>query len=490
MQVVACPNCGAEVRFRSHAAVMAVCEYCRTGVLKDADTVRDLGKISAVLEDYSPIQLNTAGVLANRPFTVVGRIQLQYDAGMWNEWYLLFDEGASGWLGDASGQYTITTVRDVEGELPAFDQVRAGNQYTIAGERFTAADVRTARCTGGEGELPFRVDEGWEAKVADLRFGTRFVTLDYSDAQLNNERPLVYNGMPVTLDGLRMQLLRDDDAIAATTGRYRGKLTALDCPSCGTAVSYLPGMTANLVCPACRAQLDVASPQVAVLQAGERVAAVKTTLALGAEGKLGNDKLTVIGVMRREDDEGTPWTEYLLYAPRAGFTWLVETEDGWQRSVTLDEWPVWQGDTAKLNTTSYRKLYEYEARVTFVAGAFNWRVQVGDRTRIAEFEQGQTNLSAEMSGDEMTWSRSKPVAFDQLQSWFGKEAAGAGSGRLPGTLKVGQRHRGAAKKLIIGLVVVNAIPLIANFGSTFGFVALAALALYLPATFLDGNDKE
>lgn len=489
MQIVACPNCGAEVRFRSHAAVMAVCEYCRTGVLKEADTVRDLGKISAVLEDYSPIQLGTAGVLANRPFTVVGRLQLKYDAGMWNEWYLLFDDGANGWLGDASGQYTITTVRDVDGALPPFDQLRPGNQYTIGGERFTAADVRTARCIGGAGELPFRVEEGWQAMVADLRFGTRFVTLDYSDAT-DNLRPLVYTGMPVTLDGLRMQLLRDDDAIAASTGRYRGKLTALDCPSCGTAVNYLPGMTANLVCPACRAQLDAASPQVAVLQAGERVAAVKTTLALGAEGKLGNDRLTVIGVLRREDDEGTAWTEYLLYAPRAGFTWLVETDEGWQRSSVLDEWPAWQGDTAKLNTTSYRKRYDYEARVTFAAGAFNWRVQAGDLTRIAEFEQGQTTLAAEMTADELTWSRSKPVAFDQLQSWFGNAAAGAPAGRVPGTLKVGQRYRRAAKKLIIGLAVVNAIPLMTNFGGTFAFLAVAALALYLPATFLDGNDKE
>ncbi|MEO7497576.1 MAG: DUF4178 domain-containing protein, partial [Massilia sp.] len=87
MQTVSCPGCGAPVQFKSHASVMAVCEFCQASVLKDAAAVKDLGKMSAVLEDFSPIQINTAGVFAARPFTVVGRIQLRYADGMWNEWF-------------------------------------------------------------------------------------------------------------------------------------------------------------------------------------------------------------------------------------------------------------------------------------------------------------------------------------------------------------------------------------------------------------------
>src|SRR5438132_66028 len=120
MQIVSCPSCGAEVKFRSHASVMAVCEYCSTSVLKDAGAVKDLGKMSAVLEDYSPIQIGTSGVIGGRAFNVVGRIQLKYSAGMWNEWYLLFDDASTAWLGDSSGMYVITAERKVEGEMPAF----------------------------------------------------------------------------------------------------------------------------------------------------------------------------------------------------------------------------------------------------------------------------------------------------------------------------------------------------------------------------------
>ncbi|QBE63726.1 DUF4178 domain-containing protein [Pseudoduganella lutea] len=487
MLTLSCPSCGAEVRFRSHAAVMAVCEYCRTGVLKDPGSVGDLGKIAEVLEDYSPIQLGTSGTWSSRPFTVVGRLQLRYDDGFWNEWYLLFDDGATGWLGEASGQFTMTAAREAGGPLPAFTDLRPGEHVTLATQRWTVADVRTARCTGGQGELPFRVGEGWQAKVADLRAGSAFMTLDYSDG----EQPVVYAGGAVKLDNLHPQLLRDDIDIRRTAGRFRGKVAALDCPACGSGIQYLPGMTANLVCPACSAQLDAASPKVAVLRAGERLDAVPVTLPLGTEGTLGNQKLTVIGVMRREDDEGTAWTEYLLYGGRAGFTWLVETDEGWQRSEVLDSWPDWRDGSAVLKKTTYRRLYQYPARVTFAAGAFNWRVAVGDVAQVEELRSGQSMLAVERTENEITWSRSSPVAFDQLHMWFPTVFKGKPKQPLrpPGKLTSGTRYRDAARMLIIITGVVNAIPLIANFGGTFAYPVLGALALYLPAVFLDDNDK-
>ncbi|WP_229425508.1 DUF4178 domain-containing protein [Massilia sp. Se16.2.3] len=198
MQNVACPSCGAPVQFRSHASVMAVCEYCRASVVKDADAVRDLGKMSEVLEDYSPIQVGTAGSHAGRAFTVVGRIQLRYRAGIWNEWYLLFDDGQAGWLGDASGQFMLT-IPQPNGwtRWPAFAELRPGQNYLVGDARVTASDVREADCIGGQGELPFRVGAGWQARVADFRRERDFLTLDYSDG----EAPLLYKGYAVTPAG-------------------------------------------------------------------------------------------------------------------------------------------------------------------------------------------------------------------------------------------------------------------------------------------------
>jgi uncharacterized protein (DUF983 family) len=488
MQIVSCPSCGAEVKFRSHASVMAVCEYCSTRVLKEADAVKDLGKMSSVLEDYSPIQIGTAGVLGGRPFTVVGRIQLRYSAGMWNEWYLLFDDGKTSWLGDSSGMYTITAEYKGDGELPAFEQLQPGRNYPINGALYTAAEIRVADCTGGQGELPFAVGDGYQAKVADFRRGAEFITLDYSDGP----RPVVYTGLSVTLDGMQCQLLRDDDTIQRAAGRYRGKLDALDCPSCGSGIKYLPGVTANLVCPACHTQIDAASPEAQVLAAGERVAAVPATIELGATARINNQDFTIIGMMRRADDEGAQWNEYLMYGPRAGFSWLVETDEGWSGANVLSEWPASYApgsDKVTVDKVQFDRLYDYGSVVTYAAGAFNWRVAVGDRTQVEEFESGQLRLSSETTPQEMTWSRSSPVSADQLKAWFGD--AFKGRVKSPSSSKpfANNRYRKTAKYIIWFMLALNAIPLLTNFSGTWFLSAIGALAIYLPATFLDNNDK-
>ncbi len=264
MQKVSCPSCGAPVEFKSAASVMAVCGYCKTTVLKDADTVRDMGRMSDVLEDYSPIQIGTAGTYSGRGFTVIGRIQLRYPAGMWNEWFVMFDDGSPGWLSDASGQYTMTLEKENGRALPDFEQIQVGRTYPVLGLPYLASDVRTAECVGGQGELPFKVGAGWQAKLADLRNGKSFATLDYSDVP----QPTVYAGEAVTLEQLKCQLLRDDDTVKDSAGNLRSKVQPLSCPSCGSSVNYVPGVTREIVCPNCLSPVDVRPNVAQVLKVG------------------------------------------------------------------------------------------------------------------------------------------------------------------------------------------------------------------------------
>jgi hypothetical protein len=459
---------------------MAVCEYCKATVLKDADSVKDLGKMSDVLADYSPIQIGTSGSFGSRNFAVIGRIQLRYSAGLWNEWYLLFENGDSAWLGDASGQYTLSTERPADKRLPAFADLTPANPLTIGPHNYTVADVRIADCIGGQGELPFRVGHGWQARVADLRSGNSFLTLDYSEST----EPKMYIGQAVTLEHLKCQLLRDDDEVQTSAGKFRGKIDRLGCPSCGSHVGYVPGITTHLVCPSCHAQVDTTAKTAQVLAAGTRMAAVRTTLELGAKATINGRQYQLIGLMKRRDDEDS-WTEYLLHNARVGFLWLIETDDGWARAMAQDEWPRCdQGDSAILGNRTFRKLYEYTCRVTFAAGAFNWRVGVGDSTRVVEFENGPNKLAAEMSAEEMTWSISTLVSPDQIRAWFGKD------------VKADKRPKsdlqGLTGKFIVGILAANAIPLLFAFWSTWSYVALGIAAVYFPAKYLDelGEDRE
>ncbi|MGA2548537.1 MAG: DUF4178 domain-containing protein [Burkholderiaceae bacterium] len=480
MQQVSCPGCGAPVEFKSAASVMAVCAYCKTTVLKDAASVKDLGKMSEVLEDYSPIQIGTSGVFEGRSFAVVGRIQLRYSDGFWNEWYVLFDDTTAGWLADASGQFTFTFEKPSTASLPEFAQIRPGLNLGLAGETYTASDVRSARCTAGQGELPVTVGPGWEAKVADFRSGARFMTLDYSDGP----GAKVYVGRSVTLGDLKAQLLRDEATIESSAGRFKGKVEQLACPACGSPASYSPGMTSHFICPSCHAQVDVSSSVAVVLATGARVREAPFTVELGASAMIDGTRYTVLGALQRTEqgDANSSWNEYLLYATGRGFIWLIETAEGWQRSDVLDEWPNWPSpEEAIFQGRPFRRFASYTARVTYALGAFNWRVSIGDLAQVAEFRDGQLTLAAEATHEELTWSRSRPLALDQVRAWFG-EAIHADRQAHPS-------YRHTARWILIMLAVINGIPLLFSPSRTLLYVAVACVAIYLPAVLLDRMDS-
>ena len=478
MQQVTCPGCGAPVEFKSTASIMAVCGFCKTTILKDAGSIKNLGKMSEVLEDYSPLQIGTSGEYAGRAFSLIGRIQLRYTEGFWNEWYVLFSDSSNGWLSDGSGQFTVTAAQPTGANLPLFDKLVPGNVLHLDGQSFVTSDVRTAQCTGGQGELPFQVGAGYQAKVADFRSGDRFLTLDYSGQPVR-----VYTGQGVELAALKPQLLRDSEQIQESAGRFHGKVQALNCPSCGSPVNVVPGLTVHISCPSCHAQIDTSGATAEVLAAGARAEAVQFSLTLGSTATIHGTRYTVLGALQRtETGEAYTWSEYLLYAPRKKFIWLVETDQGWQRAEALDRWPQWDGaGRPSLEGVTFARDSQYQARVVVALGSFNWRVSAGDTAQITEYVGRGSRLATEVSAAEMTWSRSLPVPADQLGAWFGKPMQSAQAAPA-------SRYRDTAKRLVIVLLIINAIPLLFTGGGALPYLLFGAAAIYLPAFFLDKLD--
>jgi hypothetical protein len=136
-----------------------------------------------------------------------GRIQLRYAQGLWNEWYLLFDDMRGGWLGEAQGTYAVSFLTQVSQSVPLFEELRAGQRLLLNNRMFEVRDLQPALCIGGEGELPFQVGAGYEAPVADLLGEENtFGTIDYSETS-----PLVFLGEYVEFDQLQLSGLREFD---------------------------------------------------------------------------------------------------------------------------------------------------------------------------------------------------------------------------------------------------------------------------------------
>ncbi|MDQ5903421.1 MAG: hypothetical protein QG672_1012, partial [Pseudomonadota bacterium] len=145
MKTASCPSCGAPVEFKSTASLYAVCEYCRSTLLRHGEDLENIGRMADLLEDSSLIQIGTEGKFRGVHFGVIGRIQLKHESGIWNEWHILFDDGRAGWLSEASGEYVVSAQVAVKEEIPPFESLQPEMAVTLAGRSFTVTDLETAR---------------------------------------------------------------------------------------------------------------------------------------------------------------------------------------------------------------------------------------------------------------------------------------------------------------------------------------------------------
>jgi hypothetical protein len=199
-----CPNCGAPIEFRWSSAVQTTCPYCRSILVRHDVDLEQVGVVADLPESPSPIQIAAEGIYRNQPFVVVGRILYEYSLGGWNEWHLIFSDGASGWLSDAQADYAVSFLIRRPGKLPSAGVLRRGDRLEFGDVLYEVTTLTRARYRGVEGELPFEYWDKEEVLFADLRAADgRFATIDYSAPE-----PMLFVGEAVEFEQLRLKNLR------------------------------------------------------------------------------------------------------------------------------------------------------------------------------------------------------------------------------------------------------------------------------------------
>lgn len=434
---LSCPSCGAKVPVYSATSALVVCEYCKSTLIRSGESAVDSGMKSALIEDFSPIQLYTSGVVHGKPFTIIGRIQIQYERGYWNEWYAMFADGSYGWLGDFSGEYTFTTLASSTQSMPEFKNIRAANtsvQYEK--KSFLASDVREAKSikANAQGELPFKLNADEPVVAADFRYRDEFMTLDYS---LDRSKPLIYHGKAVLLDNLHCQNLRTKDQIIQTAGKLRGERTPFKCPNCGASLEWYAGVAESIICPSCHSDIALSQNNAKVIKTYNMRAAQAqaTVLKLGEVATINGKKWTIIGLVKIQEAvpyetqnyirgqtekvtlEHDSWLEYLLYNPETGFLWLVDSNGEWSLSHTMPAWPTMLANSSPEKS---KPLYDYGGIVVYAAGAFYWHIEPGDITYYRDFQVQNNKICAEITRSELNWSLSRPVTGEELATWFNR----------------------------------------------------------------------
>ena len=280
MKRAICPSCGAPVLFHSAASIYAVCEFCRSTLLRTGEDLQNLGRMADLLDDTSRIQIGSEGTFRSRHFLVVGRIQLKYEAGLWNEWHILFDDGRSAWLAEAAGEYIVSAQVSVREPIPAFTALVPEMPVTLDGRQFTVTDLETARCISGEGELPFRVAAGYDVNTADLRSNDRFLTIDYSETP-----PLVFVGQSTTFVDLKLVNLREASETSAGGAPQVGA-RAFNCPHCAAPLQIHSPAIESVACDACGSIIGIDNENVRLLARAAQALREVPWLPLGSRGSL------------------------------------------------------------------------------------------------------------------------------------------------------------------------------------------------------------
>ena len=413
-----CPACGAPVVFKSSASFHGVCEFCRSTLVRHGGNLENLGRMADLVEDASPIRLGTEGRYRGLHFAVIGRIQLRYRAGVWNEWHVLFDDQRGGWLSDANGEYLITFLTPPGAALPEFARIMPDDELKLAGRDFVVTDLEEAMCIAGEGELPFAFGAGYPAQLADLRTtgdgDPAFASIDYSETP-----PLLFLGESLPFASFKFTNLRDE----ATPARPAGTVKALQCPSCGGAIALHDKAVQSVACPSCLCVLEPDNESLRILAKAAAATRIQPQIALGSSGRFAGKDWTVIGFQQRAitaNDVDYPWQEYLLHHPEDGFRWLVESDGHWNWVSPLANPPRYQVGmpTVSQGGEVYRRFSSGTAQTRYVIGEFTWKISVGETWETIDFIAPPKMLSRESSGNETSWSIGEYLPVDELAAAF------------------------------------------------------------------------
>jgi uncharacterized Zn-finger protein len=409
-----CPSCGAPVEFTAGSAQVVVCSYCQTVVAKKGANLEALGKIGAIVDTDSPLKLGLEGRYGKLGYRLVGHLQKDHGAGPWDEWYVEFDDGRTGWLSESEGSFHLMFEAGHEQGLK-LDDAYPGQRLHLRNRPFVVEERGHGRVVAAAGQLPSDVDPEQDSYYVDATGpkGT-FATLDFGT---RTQDPEVFLGQRLKLEQLGIPI----DQL-----RPRVKKVALQqarCPQCnGNLELRAPDSTKRVACPYCGALLDASQGKLAFLQLLEKPDH-EPLIPLGAKGQLDGAEWICIGFMVRSCTvEGTryPWEEYLLFNKTRGFTWLMQSNGHW---VYLK--PIDAGDVSLVPKVAahyegkrYKAFQSVSAVTETVLGEFYWEVRAGEMAQAVEYVAAPYSVNEDSTSNEVTFTFGEYLAPSVIQEAF------------------------------------------------------------------------
>ena len=221
------------------------------------------------------------------------------------------------------------------------------------------------------------------------------------------------------LDDLALKGLKDE-----STKEEKGR--QFDCPHCGAPVAVALATSKSITCGSCNSLIDLSQGIGGELKSAMQDEPINPLIPLGTVGTLQGTAWQVVGFQHRMgvapgDDEHFGWSEYLLYNQKKGFSFLVDSEEGWSLVRPTTGAPTMASSSAQSASylgSTYTLKYSYEAETNYVCGEFYWPVVRGQKTQNKDFANGKSLLSLEQSPSELVWSHGEQISSDAVAQAF------------------------------------------------------------------------
>ncbi len=461
---VPCPQCGGDVPIYNRFTHQAVCEYCHSVVVYGEDAVKVRGKMSVLPASALKIPLYGQGSIQGKNFMVLGRIRYKWERGIWDEYFLGFDDGSLMWLTEDDAEIYLENVGKFPKNTIDWEAISPGKSVELVGKNWIITEKNTAVCVGGEGQLPFELVEGealkfFECENDDGEVGT--YEIDEDGEKFFYGKRINYNELNLPEPDIPGEVIsakpaKEGEFLTQISGTVRalsckscggamvvetkdGVPDAVKCPYCGfveklgektiicnycqTEISLKSGQEAGSVtCPSCNSLINPDTSEIIATlnelnNALSRVPKSQYVLAnvvpLGTKITLEGVKYEVIGriVYNYYDsiqEEGGYYTEFMLFNAQKGYLWLECSDGHWSygRKIPLSSHLQKQIGNYRLNYPGINKPFKkyngnIRSKIIYVEGELPWVAKIGDMSKVIEYASPPYSVSIEESTGEI-----------------------------------------------------------------------------------------
>jgi len=395
---------------------MKVCDYCHTAIYCDKESALRAGSKSMDLPPSTRFKVGGHGKIKGTAFIVLGRLVYAHEKGTWNEWFIEMESGEIQWLTEDEGELFLEKPFKLREQVPSHEELKPGMRIPINDLVGVIEEIGTARCIGGEGQIPFQVEIGATYPYADGagEDGSFSFGLEYDSA----------TGVPSAYIGKILSIRAAESKPEAKAAPIARTGEVVRCTSCGEPYEGRRVETTEMVvCEACGAglKLDEAETRVVGQNVGDRP---PFTFSVGWPLNIEKSGYEVMGRLYYvETEEGREYGsfEYVLYHPDKGYLWLSE-ENGhftvsrpMHRRVAVPPIPI-RKMKVLVDNQPFQIFETGQLVLRWVDGALPWTAVVGEKTQYTHLIKPPQYVDREVTEQEMELFLGRYVSQEEIRS--------------------------------------------------------------------------